>query len=94
MVRTPFGDTDPFVVNNLVRQSTVLAPILNNCLLDQICKESKGYQNGNIQLRPLEFVDDIAGANDGHCQAQQSNHVINPILERKSLLLLQRNTKF
>ena len=29
VVRTPFGDTDPFVVNNLVRQGTVLGPILN-----------------------------------------------------------------
>ena len=38
MLRTPFGDMDPFVVNNLVRQGTVLGPILNNCSLDQICK--------------------------------------------------------
>ena len=36
---------DPFVVNNLVRQGTVLGPILNNCSLDQIYKEGKGYQN-------------------------------------------------
>ena len=43
VVRTPFGDTDPFVAN-LVRQSTVLGPILNNCSLDQICKEVTGIR--------------------------------------------------
>ena len=85
MVRTPFGDTDHFVVNNLVRQGTVLGPIHNSCSLDQICKEGKSYQNGNIQLKPPEFVDDIADPNDGYCQAQQSNHVISSILERKKL---------
>ena len=88
----PFGDTDIFVVNNLVRQSTVLGTILNNWSLDQICKEGEVYQNGNIQLKPLEFVDDIADPNDGYCQAQQSSHVINSILECKKVLL-QRNAK-
>ena len=43
------------------------------------------YQNGNLQLKPLEFVDDIANPNDGYCQAQQSNHVISSILEHKKL---------
>ena len=93
MVRTPFGDTDPFVVNNLVWQGTVLGPILNNCSLDQICKESKSYQNGNIQLKPLEFVDDIADSNDGYCQAQQSKHVISSILEHKKLTFATEKCK-
>ena len=44
VVRTPFGERDPLVVNNLARQSTVLGPILNNCSLDQICNEGKSYQ--------------------------------------------------
>ena len=70
VVRTQFGDPDPFVVNNLVQQGTVLGPILDNCSLDQICKEGKSYQNGNIQLKPLEFVDDTADPSDGYCRAQ------------------------
>ena len=93
MVRTPFGDTDPFVVNNLVRQGTVLGPILNNCSLDQICKEGKSYQNGNIEIKPLEFVDDIADPSDGYCQAQQSNLVISSILERKKLTFAAEKCK-
>ena len=44
VVRTPFGGTDPFAVNNLVRQGTVLGPMLNNCSLDQICKEKKAIR--------------------------------------------------
>ena len=95
VVRTPFGDTDPFVVNinNLVRQGTVLGPILNNCSLDQICKEGKSYQNGNIQLKPLEFVDDIADPSDGYCQTEQSNLVISSILEHKKSTLAAEKCK-
>ena len=93
MVRTPFGDQGPFVVNNLVRQGTVLGPILNNCSLDQICKEGKSYQNGNIQLKLLEFVDDLADPSDGYCQAQQSKHVISSILERKKLTFAAEKCK-
>ena len=93
VVRTTFGDTDQFVVNNLVRQGTVLGPILSNCSLDQICKEGKSYQNGNIQLKPLEFVDDIADPNDEYCQAQQSNHFISSILERKKLTFAAEKCK-
>ena len=78
MVRTPSSDTDPLVVyNNLVRQGAVLGPMINNCSLDQICNEGKGYQNGNIRSKPLKFVDDIADPSDEYFQAQQSNHVIH-----------------
>ena len=39
MVKTPFDETDYFIIKNLVRQVAVLRPILCNCSLDQICKE-------------------------------------------------------
>ena len=56
-------------------------------------QEGKSYQNGNIQLKPLEFVDDIADPNDGYCQAQQSNLVISSILERKKLTFAAEKSK-
>ena len=87
VVRTRFGDTDPFVVNDLVWQGTVLGPILNNCSLAQMCKAGKSYQNGNIQIKPPEFVDDIVDPNEEYCQAEQSNYVIGSILEHKTLTL-------
>ena len=36
-VRTPFGNTVPFQINNIVKQGTVLGPVLNNGSLDDNC---------------------------------------------------------
>ena len=60
IVETPFGDTAPFVTGSLVKKGTVLGPVLNNCSLGNVCDESRGYQYENIEIKPLEFVDDIA----------------------------------
>ena len=38
-VRTPVGNTEPFQINNIVKQGTVLGPVLNNCSLDDNCAE-------------------------------------------------------
>ena len=43
-INTPLGRTDPFVSENLVKQGTVLGPVLNNCSLDRVPKEGSGYQ--------------------------------------------------
>ena len=43
VVRTPFGDCNPIFVENIVRQGTVLGPVLNNCSLDKVCHESESY---------------------------------------------------
>ena len=45
---TPLGRTDPFVLENLVKQGTVLGPVLNNCYLDRVPKEGSGYQMGLV----------------------------------------------
>ena len=36
IVKTSFGDTEAFMVLNLVKQGTVLGPMLNNCLFGEI----------------------------------------------------------
>ena len=59
--------------------------ILNNCSLDDVCKEGKGYQNGTVELKPLEFVDDIADPNKNKYDAQISNKVITGVQELKKL---------
>ena len=84
-VKTPFGDTYPFLAEEIVKQDTVLGPILNNCSLDDVCKEGKGYQYGTVELKPLEFVDDIAGPNRNKYDVQISNKVIIGIQELKKL---------
>ena len=84
-VKTPFRDTYPFLAEEIVKQGTVLGPILNNCSLDDVCKEGKGYQYGTVELKPLEFVDDIADPNRNKYDAQISDKVIIGIQELKKL---------
>ena len=69
IVRTPFGDTQSFEIRNLVKQGTVLGPILNNCSLDDICSEGHGHNMGTVEIKILEFVDDIADPNNGYFEA-------------------------
>ena len=76
VVKTPFGDCYPIFAENIVRQGTVLGPILNNCSLDKVCQESESYQSGTVNIKSLEFVDDIADPNDGLFQARKSNSII------------------
>ena len=84
-VKTPFGDTYSFRAEEIVKQGTVLGPILNNCSLDDIRKEGKGYHYGTVEFKPLEFVDDIADLNRNKHDAQISNKVIIGIQELKKL---------
>ena len=53
IVRIPFGNTQSFEICNLVKQGTVLGPILNNCSLDDICSEGHGHNMGTIQRSRL-----------------------------------------
>ena len=78
-VKTTLGNASPFVITNFVKQGTVLGPTLNNCSLDRICKEGNGYQLGQVNIKPLEFVDDLADPNHGSMSAHVSNSVIEQI---------------
>ena len=75
-VRTPVGNTDPFQINNIVKQGTVLGPVSNNCSLDDNCAEGQGYIMGTVAIKALEFVDDIADLNSGSENAANSNKII------------------
>ena len=85
IVRTPFGNTQSFEIFNLVKQGTVLGPILNNCSLDGICSEGHGHNMGTVEIKTLEFVDDIADPNNGYFEALKSNQTISFIQKRKRL---------
>ena len=84
-VKTPFGNCNPIFVENIVRQGTVLGPVLNNCSLDKVCHESESYQSGTVNIKSLEFVDGIAYPNDGLFQARKSNSIIVSVQEQKKL---------
>ena len=85
IVRTPFGNTQSFEICNLVKQGTVPGPILNNCSLDDICSEGHGHNMDTVEIKTLEFVDDIADPNNGYFEALKSNQTISFIQKRKRL---------
>ena len=83
VVKTPFGDTDPLSVMNIFKQGTVLGPVLN-VSLDRVCKES-GHHLRSVEIRSLEFVDDIADPNSDRNSAPASNIIIEQIQHDKRI---------
>ena len=84
-VKTPLGDSDPFIATDLVKQGTCLGPILYNCSLSDICTEGNNFNYGSAQIKPLECVDDIADPNSGNDDAVLSDDIICNIQRRKQL---------
>ena len=82
-IKTPMGDTYPLFLSNLVKQGTVLGPVLNNCSSDRYSKESFGYNFGSIGIKPLEFVDDIANPSSSRQTAVLSNKLLENIQHEK-----------
>ena len=93
IVRTPFGNTQLFEICNLVKQGTVLGPLLNNWSLDDICSEGHGLNMGTVEIKTLEFVDDIADPNNGYSEALKSNQTISSIQKCKHLTLSAEKCK-
>ena len=75
-VKTPFGDPQVLALENLVKQETVLGPVLNNWSLDRVCKESLGYHIGSVEIKSIEIVDDIADPNSNEISAKFSNRIV------------------
>ena len=95
VVKTPFGDTDPLSFMNIVKQRTVLGPVLNNVSLDRVCKESYSHHLGSVEIRSLEFVDDIADPNSDRNSAIASNRIIDQIQhEKKGSLSHLKNVNY
>ena len=91
VVKTPFGETDPLSFMNIVKQGTVLGPVLNNVSLDRVCKESYSHHLGSVEIRSLEFVDDIADPNSDRNSALASNRIIEQIQHEKGSLSHLKN---
>ena len=87
VVKTPFEETDPLSFMNIVKQGTVLGSVLNNVSLDRVCKESYSHHLGSVEIRSLEFVDDIADPNGDKNSALTSNRIIEQIQHEKGSLI-------
>ena len=68
-VKSPFEETQPVICSSIIKQGTVLGPVLNNCSLDRIPVASHGYFLGSVEIKPIEYVDDIADPNEGQLSA-------------------------
>ena len=84
-IKTPLGDTDPLFLSNFVKQGTVLGPVLNNCSLNKLSTDSIGYNFGSVQIKSMEFVDDLADTNRDKQSALASNAVLQAIQHEKRL---------
>ena len=74
-----------FESKHIVKQGTMLEPILNNCSHDTICRDGSGYQMYHVVIKPIEFVDDLAGPNHNIRSAGVSNQIIEQIQHEKWL---------
>ena len=59
VVQSPCGKTEPFRVNRIVKQGTVLGPQLCKVSTAEYGKDTPGYQLGTVNIKPPIFVDDI-----------------------------------
>ena len=82
-IKTPMGDTYPLILSNLVKQRTVLGPVLSNCSLHRFSKESFGYNFRSVGIKPLEFFDDIANPSNSRQTAVLSNKLVENIQHEK-----------
>ena len=74
-----------------MEQGTVLRPVLNNCSLDRVCKESLGYHIGSVEIKSVEFVDDITDPNSDEISAKFSNRIAEQIqFEKRSTLSAEK----
>ena len=70
---------------NIVKQGTVIGPVLNNLSLNRFCKESYGHHLGPVEIQSLEFVDDIADPSSDKNSAPASNRIIGQIQHEKRI---------
>ena len=83
--------TDPFISTDIVMQDTSLGPILNNCLLSDICDEGRNFTFGSVEVKSLEFVDDIADPSHRKRDAVLTNDIICDVPRMKRLKFLLKN---
>ena len=83
-IKTPLGDKDPLFLSNFVKQGTVLGHVINNCL-NKLSTDSIGYNFGSVQIKSMEFVDDLADPNRDKQSAVASNAVLQAIQHQKWL---------
>jgi hypothetical protein len=89
VVKTPVGDTEPFELNNIVKQGSVYGPQICNASTDKVNllgKDITTQYGPELPIKAMIFVDDINGIGD--------MQVANNLIYNCSLLEERKRMKF
>ena len=84
-IETRLGDSCPLFLSNFVKQGTVLGPVLDKGSLNKLLTDSIGYNFGSVQIKSMEFVDNLADPNRDKQSAPASNAALEAIQHEKRL---------
>ena len=59
VVQSPHGRTEPFEIDRIVKQGTVMGPQLCKVSTAEYGSDTPGYQLGSVNIKPPIYVDDI-----------------------------------
>ena len=88
-VKTPVGNTSEFKVENIVKQGTVLGPLLCSASTAECCEEHKqgGVSIGATSIRSLAYVDDIVDLIESEEDAIEAHNTVTKFTSKKRLEL-------
>ena len=89
IVKTPVGNTTNFTVKNIVKQGTVLGPLLCSASTAECCDEhvSGGMSIGSTSIRSLAYVDDILDIDEDPDDASDAHNTVLEFTSKKRLEL-------
>ena len=78
VVQTPVGDTSPFITDPIVKQGSILGPVLCSTSTAEYCTENLGVTIGTLILASLLYVDDILDLSStiGDCKAAHEKAIL------------------
>ena len=67
VVQTPFGETTKFTTDPIVKQGSILGPVLCSTSTAEYCSTNLGVTIGTLVIASLLYVDDIIDLSSSHC---------------------------
>ena len=85
VVKTPVGNTSEFTVQNIVKQGTVLGPLLCSASTAECCVEHKsgGVRIGSTSVKSLAYVDDILDINESEEDSNEAHDTVIKFTRKK-----------
>ena len=95
-VKTPMGFAESFNIKSLVKQGTVIGPLLCSASIAEFCEECGpgGAGIGKTTIRTLAFVDDIININSDVVDVLSSHERIKCFSEKKNLPLSPQSAAY